>query len=120
MSPAGNQNYRARQHPAYWAFVVHRISGLLLTLFLPLHFLVLGQALRGAAALDGLLRWTDNLPLKVAETLLVIAASAHLAGGLRLLVLEGLAWRGPQKNLVALAAGISLAMGLLFALALAS
>ncbi|MDH4294398.1 MAG: succinate dehydrogenase, partial [Betaproteobacteria bacterium] len=31
-------DFRARNHPAYWAFIVHRVSGVLLTLFLPLHF----------------------------------------------------------------------------------
>ncbi len=113
----GSPAYRARHHPAYWAFLVHRISGLALTLFLPLHFLVLGQALRGAAALDGLLRWSQNPLLKVAEILLVTAAAAHLAGGLRLLLLEGFAWHGPRKDLAALAAGVSLAAALLFALA---
>ena len=35
-----------RAHPAYWAFVVHRVSGLLLALFLPVHFFALSQALR--------------------------------------------------------------------------
>jgi len=33
------------------------------------------------------------------------------------LLLEGLAWRGPRKDLAALAAGVSLAVALLFALA---
>ncbi|MDQ2962435.1 MAG: succinate dehydrogenase, partial [Pseudomonadota bacterium] len=46
----------ARHHVAYWAFIVHRLSGLALALFLPLHFLVLGQALKGEAALDVFLR----------------------------------------------------------------
>ena len=31
-------DFRARQHPAYWAFLVHRISGVALALFLPIHF----------------------------------------------------------------------------------
>ncbi|HTP95799.1 MAG TPA: succinate dehydrogenase, partial [Burkholderiales bacterium] len=48
--------FRARNHPAYWAFVVHRVSGVALAAFLPLHFWALGQALSGAAALDGFLR----------------------------------------------------------------
>ena len=45
-------DFRARNHPAYWAFIVHRTSGLLLTFFLPLHFWALGQAFHGAAGLD--------------------------------------------------------------------
>ena len=37
---------RARNHPAWWAFLVHRVSGLALAIFLPLHFLALAMALR--------------------------------------------------------------------------
>ena len=33
----------SRDHPAYWAFAVHRLSGLLLALFLPAHFYVLSD-----------------------------------------------------------------------------
>lgn len=106
-----------RNHPAYWAFLVHRLSGLALTLFLPAHFWFLGSALRGEAAMDELLRWTEQ-PLVIAgEWVLVILLAAHLAGGLRLLALEFLPWRGWQKTLAALAAGFALAAGLAFALA---
>jgi fumarate reductase subunit D len=109
-------DFRARNHPAYWAFVVHRASGVLLSLFLPLHFWALGQALQGAARLDTFLRWTEEPLVKAGETLLVLLLAAHLAGGLRLLALEFLAWRNWQKELLAAAAGASLAAGLVFAL----
>lgn len=109
-------DFRARNHPAYWAFVVHRASGVLLSLFLPLHFLALGQALQGAARLDAFLRWTEQPLLKAGETILVLLLAAHIAGGLRLLALEFLAWRDWQKALLALAAGASVAAGLVFAL----
>jgi len=107
---------RPRSHPTYLAFVVHRVSGLLLALFLPVHFWVLGSAIRGEAALDGFLRWTENPLAKAAETVLVVMLAAHLAGGLRVLALEFLGWRRRQKDLVALSAGLALLAGLLFAL----
>lgn len=107
---------RSRSHPAFWAFAVHRLSGVLLTLFLPAHFWVLGQALRGEAALDGFLRWTDQPLVKVAEVGLVLLLAAHLAGGLRLLLLEFTAWRGWHQTLLAVAAGFSLAAAGVFAL----
>ena len=107
---------RARNHPAYWAFIVHRFSGVLLALFLPLHFWALGQALQGAAALDGFLRWTEQPLMKFAETGLVLLLAAHMAGGLRLLALEFLDWRDWQKTLLAAAAGVSLIAGLAFML----
>jgi len=107
---------RDRAHPAWIAFIVHRISGLLLALFLPLHFWALGQAIAGQAALDGFLRWSDSPVLKVAETGLVVLLAAHLAGGLRVLALEFLGWRAAQKSLAAASAGVALAAGLLFLL----
>jgi fumarate reductase subunit D len=107
---------RPRSHPTYVAFLVHRISGLLLALFLPLHFWALSRAIQGEAALEGFLRWTDNGLVKASETLLVILLAAHLAGGLRVLALEFLGWRSSQKTLVAASAGVSLAAGLLFLL----
>lgn len=109
-------DFRARNHPAYWAFIVHRASGVLLSLFLPLHFWVLGQALAGEAKLEAFLRWTDQPLVKFAETVLVLLLAAHLAGGVRLLLLEFLAWRDWQKGLLAAAAGVTLAAGLAFLL----
>lgn len=109
-------DWRARNHPAYWAFVVHRASGLLLSVFLPLHFWALGQALQGEARLDSFLRWSDQPLVKFAETALVLLLAAHLTGGLRLLALEFLAWRDWQKSLLAVAAGVTLVAGLVFLL----
>ncbi len=108
--------FRARNHPAYWAFIVHRASGVLLALFLPLHFWALGRALQGEAGLETFLRWSDQPLVKLAETVLVLLLAAHLAGGVRLLMLEFLAWRDWQKSLLAAAAGVTLAAGLIFLL----
>lgn len=109
-------DFRARNHPAYWAFIVHRVSGLLLSLFLPAHFWALGQALGGEARLETFLRWTDQPLVKFAETVLVLLLAAHMAGGMRLLMLEFLEWRDWQKSLLAVATGVSLAAGLAFLL----
>ena len=107
----------ARNHPAYWSFLVHRLSGIALALFLPAHFLALGTAIHGEAALDGFLRWTEQPLVIVAEWALVVLLAAHLAGGLRILALEFLPWRGWQKSLAAGAAFFAIAAGLAFAFA---
>jgi fumarate reductase subunit D len=107
----------ARSHPGWWAFVVHRISGVALALFLPAHFLALGTALEGEAKLDGFLRWSEQPLVKLAEWILVMLLAAHLAGGLRLLALEFLPWREWHKALAALGAAFAVAAGLVFALA---
>ena len=103
-----------RQHPSYWAFVVHRVSGIALAVFLPLHFWTLGRAL----ALEDFVAWTQNPLVKLGEWLIVVALAAHLGGGLRVLALEFLAWREWQKSLAAAAAALALGVGLVFALAL--
>jgi fumarate reductase subunit D len=109
-------DWRARNHPAYWAFLVHRLSGILLAAFLPLHFWALAQALHGPERLDGFLRWTEQPLVRFAEIGLVLLLATHLTGGLRLLLLEFLAWREWHKTLLAAAAGTSLAAALVFAL----
>ena len=107
-----------RNHLSYWTFLVHRLSGLALALFLPAHFWLLGSALQGAAALDQKLAWTAQ-PLVIAgEWLLVMGLAAHLAGGLRLLALEFLPWMNWQKTLATLGAFFAIVTGLAFALAL--
>lgn len=103
-----------RNHPTYWAFVVHRLSGVLLALFLPVHFQALSTVISDAAAFDAFLDWSQAPMVKVAEAGLVILLAAHLTGGLRLLAVEFLPWRDWQKSLVATAAGLSLAAGLIF------
>lgn len=107
-----------RGHPGSWAALVHRVSGVALALFLPIHFWALAHALEGEAKLEGFLRWTDSPLVKFAEWGLVVLLAAHLAGGLRVLALEFLPWRDWHKGLAAAAAGAALAVGLAFALAL--
>ncbi|MEO6929936.1 MAG: succinate dehydrogenase, cytochrome b556 subunit [Casimicrobiaceae bacterium] len=109
---------QAHNHPAWWAFLMHRLSGLLLALFLPLHFWALSTALRGAPGLDGFLRFTDRPLFKFAEWGLVVLLALHMAGGVRVLLIEFRPWSGLRKNWIAAACATSLAAGLAFALAL--
>jgi len=96
-----------RRQPLYLAFLLHRLSGLGLALFLPLHFYLLGLALNGDAALDRALEWTAGPLFKLAEAGLVLLLAVHLFGGLRLLALENLPWSDRQKNYAAAAVAAS-------------
>lgn len=110
---------RSRNHRCFWAFMVHRVSGVALSIFLPLHFWVLGQALEGAGKFETFLRWTDHVLLKWSEIGLVLLLAAHLSGGIRVLLLEFQPWPTSarwQQGALSLATGISAAFGLLFAL----
>ena len=103
-----------RNHATWWAFALHRISGVMLALFLPVHFQVLALALDGEAMLDGALKWSEQPLVKLTEAGLIVLLAVHLTGGVRLLVLEFLPWRDGQKTLVAVSGGLALACGLLF------
>ena len=105
-----------RNHPTYWAFLLHRVSGVLLSLFIPVHLYVLGLAVTEGALLDEFLRWSSTPFAKLMETGMVIMLAAHLTGGLRLLGLEFLGWVSWQKTMVALSVGVSLSIGLVFLL----
>lgn len=113
-----NNDYRARNHPAYWAFLVHRLSGFALALFLPVHFWALGKAIQGEAALDGFLHFADRPFFKIAEWGLVVLLAAHMSGGVRLMLIEFGPWSGLRKNWIAASAGFASATGMAFALAL--
>jgi fumarate reductase subunit D len=96
------------RHSVLWAAaLVHRLSGLVLAVFLPLHFLTLGLAIEGEARLESFLRWSDQPLVKLAESGLVFLLLVHMLGGLRLLVIENLPWRDGQKQLATVAAGLS-------------
>lgn len=109
-----------RNHPAYWAFLLHRLSGLALAMFLPIHFYALSRSLDGALELEKFLRYTDQPIFKFAEWGLVVLLTLHLAGGIRVLLIEFSPWSGLRKNLIAISAGIAMAVGMGFALALIS
>ena len=94
--------------------LIHRISGVALALFLPVHFWALGKGLQ----LDAFLRWTEQPLVKFAEWGIVVLLAAHLGGGLRVLAIEFLDWHEWQKSLAAIAAMIVVGVGLAFALAL--
>jgi fumarate reductase subunit D len=83
--------------------MLHRLSGLALALFLPVHLYVLSMALTRPEMLDGLLSFADNPLVKIAEFGLVFLLGVHLFGGLRLLALEFLPWSGRQKSAAAAA-----------------
>lgn len=90
-----------RRHPLWLAYMLHRLSGLALALFLPAHFYVLSLALTKPETLDHFLSFAANPLVKLAEFGLVFLLAVHFFGGLRLLALEFLPWSSRQKSLAA-------------------
>ena len=79
--------------------LIHRLSGVALAIFLPVHFWALGLGLE----MDAFLRWTEQPVVKFSEWGIVVLLAAHLGGGLRVLAIEFLDWHEWQKSLAALA-----------------
>jgi fumarate reductase subunit D len=104
-----------RRDSLWIAALVHRLSGVGLAIFLPLHFLALGLAIEGAAGLDGFLKWADNPLVKIAETGLLVLLTLHLLGGIRVLLIENLKWQPGQKSMATAAIAMALFTGILFA-----
>ncbi len=98
------------------AALLHRLSGVALAIFLPMHFLALATSLQGADTLDAFLALTRNPFVKTAEWGLVTALALHLALGLRLLAIELLAWRERSAAIIPAAFAAAVAIGLLFLL----
>ncbi|MGQ3486308.1 succinate dehydrogenase, cytochrome b556 subunit [Roseovarius pacificus] len=96
-----------RAHPLWLAFILHRLSGLALALFLPLHFWTLSKAITAPESLDSLFALTELPVVKLTEFGLVFLLAVHLFGGLRLLALEFLPWSNSQKTLAAAAVGLA-------------
>ena len=105
---------KSRAHPLWLAYILHRVSGLLLALFLPLHFWVVAMAVSDPARLDGFLTMTEASVVKLAEFGLVFLLAVHMFGGLRLMALEWLPWTPSQRTLAASAAAVSFLVATLF------
>lgn len=96
-----------RNQPLWFAYMLHRLSGIALAIFLPVHFYVLALSLANIKDLDKVLRWADQPLVKLAEFGLVFLLAIHLFGGLRLLALEFLPWHSAQKTFAAIAVALS-------------
>ena len=67
-----------RAHPLWYAFLLHRLSGLGLAMFLPTHFYMLALALTAPDRLDGFLRFTELPLVKLAEFGLVFLLAVQI------------------------------------------
>jgi fumarate reductase subunit D len=106
----------SHKQPGYVAALLHRLSGIALAIFLPLHFLALATALNGAAAFDSFLAITHAPLVKASECLLVAALATHMTLGLRILAIEFLDIRERTVAVLTGCAAAVFAVGLAFLL----
>ena len=102
--------------PGFIAALLHRLAGIALAIFLPIHFLALATALNGAAALDLFLHATSHPLLKISEGAIVVALALHMALGLRVLTIEFLPIRERTRVAVSICLAAAIAVGLVFLL----
>lgn len=98
------------------AALLHRLSGIVLAVFVPFHFIALATVLNGADALDNFLSLTSDPLVKLSETGLVAALALHMALGLRVLAIEFLGARERTGTAVSACIGVAFAFGLSFLL----
>jgi len=106
----------SHQQRGFLAAMIHRLSGIALAIFLPLHFLALATALNGAPALDSFLALTRQPLIASLEFGIVVALALHMTLGLRVLAIEFFDFR--EQTLVPLAVCLAavFAVGLLLIL----
>jgi succinate dehydrogenase subunit D len=106
----------SHRQKGFVAALVHRLAGLALAIFLPVHFLALGTALKGAEMFDTFLAATHHPLVKASEFVLVIALAIHMALGLRVLAIEFFDFRERSLAPLTACAAAAAATGLLFLL----
>jgi fumarate reductase subunit D len=106
----------SHRQPGYLAALLHRLAGIALAVFLPIHFMALASALNGADALDAFINVTQAPVLKIAEGVIVVALALHMALGLRVLTIEFLPMRERTGITVSLCLAAAFAVGLMFVL----
>jgi fumarate reductase subunit D len=104
------------RQPGFVAALLHRLAGLALAVFLPIHFLALGTALDGADAFDSFFRATDTPLVKFAEGGIVVALALHLALGVRVLAIEFVPAREHTRVAVSICLAAAAGVGLMFLL----
>jgi fumarate reductase subunit D len=106
----------SHRQPGFIAALLHRLSGIALAIFLPLHFLALATALNGADAFDAMLAVMRQPIIVAAEFGLVVALATHLTLGLRVLAIEFLDFREQTFAVLSACLAAVLAVGIIFIL----
>jgi fumarate reductase subunit D len=104
------------KQPGFAAALVHRLAGIALAIFLPLHFLALASALNGAKALDVFLAITRQPLVAFLEFGIVVALAIHMTLGLRILAIEFFEFREKTAAVLSICLAAVLAVGVLFIL----
>src|SRR5690349_4143272 len=106
----------SHKQAGFVAALLHRLAGIALAIFLPVHFWALSGALSGADFLDKFLKVTDTPLVKAAEFGIVVALALHMALGLRVLAIEFLPLGERTRVAISVCLAAGFAVGVAFLL----
>lgn len=105
----GSRIYRGKS--GQWAFLTHRVTGFLVFAFLLLHIVDV-SLVRWPALYDDVHRLYGNVLLRMFEVGLLFALLFHAFNGLRIIAVDFFPGAvGNQRSLLAVAVGLTLALG---------
>ncbi|MBI5181633.1 MAG: hypothetical protein HZA06_01840 [Nitrospirae bacterium] len=94
------RDFMLNRHTGQTAFGLHRISGIILTIYLLMHILLHSTALIfGKDAYNRLAKLMDNPLAHLFELFIIITAALHLLNGTRLILLDMFPLTRFQKQL---------------------
>jgi succinate dehydrogenase cytochrome b556 subunit len=93
------QNLKMNFHWGAIAFILHRITGLALVIYILLHIYSVSSVLGGKSAFDVMMKGYDNSMGHVIEYLLLLAVVWHLFNGLRITMTDFLRFSHEGKRL---------------------
>ncbi len=79
---------RLNPHSGSVAWVGHRVSGVILVIYLALHLWGLGSAAGGKAAFDNRMQTFSGPVFELLEALVVLIAAFHMFNGLRVIAVD--------------------------------
>lgn len=96
-----------------WGFIINRITGLGLSLYLVLHLIMLGQLTQGQQAYDGFISMMKNPIFIIGELLVIAAGILHGINGIRIgLTSFGIGVR--YQRVMLILGGLISVMGIIF------
>lgn len=82
--------YRGRE--GQWAFVLHRLSGIAIALYLFTHVLNTGSAMFGPEVSNRLMSFFHTTPFRIGLILVMAGVVYHALNGLRIIVMDFTGW----------------------------
>ena len=82
--------YRGRE--GQWAFILHRLSGVALALYLLLHVFDISLVMYGPRAFNAFLAFYHQWPFRIGLILIIAGVVYHALNGLRIIIMDFTEW----------------------------